>query len=326
MIGYGVLSRNVQFAYVINRLLITMLQVLISDEERTRRLALLSAPRTINLETIFPVAEFLSCWLEVIKEREWTYNYLDTGEALVSLFLAAPFMDHFHEDDILAVHGHLTALFEVFVGVDMMGKHDTRKNPLPLHVEDIHEINWVLTIPGDLAFDGGSGPIYPPGDKKWDIKWSYMSRARLRPVPTDSINWQGATPLFESTRIRPGAIVVKKPHAQELCKACDTFSAWKQSRAIIYKVEKVDHTKGVDGVVLLQPFVSLTPDDISAVGFDPSRAVYHNESQEGDLSLKRCEVPMEDIKMLELNRGKAGAMNVYADYLRAVAKQWNDLD
>jgi hypothetical protein len=259
--------------------------------------------------------EFLDCWLEVIKDREWTYNYLDTNEALVSLFLAAPFMDHFHPDDILAVHGHLTSLFSAFIGKEMSQPQANRELPLPMHPEDIHEINWTLVHnPTDSSFEPSDTCI-------WDVTWNYMSRARLKPVPVASVDWQGTTPLFESTRVKPGAIVCIPPKCWEASgepiQHENVLRDWIFTRAQTFKVEAMENifspaTGRKQVMVTLQPFVSYCPEVINPIGIPHAEIKYLYSGAEGntkpvnDLRKERMSVPFDDVKLVELNRGKAG--------------------
>lgn len=285
----------------------------VSNEEKKCRIALMSRRRTIHIDKITPIIEFLSCWLEVIKDREWTYNYLDTNEALVSLFLAAPFMDHFHEDDILTVHGHMTTLFSAFIGEDMTQNQVKLEHPLPMHPEDIHEIHWTLVRnPTNSSFESSDDSI-------WDISWNYMSRARMKPVPVEDMDWQGSTPLFECTRVKPGAIVCIPPKCWEASgepiQRDNYLRDWITSRAQTYKVESIEYkispaTGRKQTLLTLQPFMVYSPEAINPVGVSHADITYQYQSKTSgnrpDMTKERVIVPIEEVKLIELNRGKAG--------------------
>lgn len=121
----------------------------LTEADRQARCRLQSERVELEERDVAPLASFLHAWLEAVKDREWTYNYWDTREALSSLFLAAPFMDHFHEQDVLEVHGHLCALFEAFATLDMQDDAATgRQGQLPVHQERLGEIHWTLAREG----------------------------------------------------------------------------------------------------------------------------------------------------------------------------------
>ena len=333
---------------------IMLLQTSISAEDCSDRTRLLSEKIEVDITEIRPLVEFLRAWLEVVKDREWTYNYLDTGDALLSLFLAAPFLDHFNELCVLEVHTHLTDLFTTFASLDVVTRQETQiheqsKQHVPVYAEDIHEIHWILTRPNVIKNNTNSGchKNYNANDSMspllyWDITWSFMNRARLRPIgdaALSAVEWRGAMPLFDCTQIKAGAIVYRTPSMTNDAEAgkgtCTYLDDWKQCRRQTYKVEEVDHVKGS---VTVQKFVffNVQYEDFALGQSAPvlypyvataAASISSNDKELGlandsCFDMNRETFSLSDVKLLEQNRGKAGAMNVYADYIRAVGTQW----
>jgi hypothetical protein len=285
----------------------------LSREEQLKRDRLQNERVTVDEEDIAPLSAFLHAWLEVVKDREWTYNYWDTREALSSLFLAAPFMDHFDEDDVLEVHGHLSTLFEAFAVVDMQfpTTSQTSKAPLPAHPEKLCEVHWTLT---------------KVGAPSWDITWGFFCRARLRPIDETTIKWAGSVPLFQCTRIKPGAIVCEIPSFEG--KAADYLKDWQRGRSKLLKVESVRKNANGEVCVEVQPFVEFTS-QLNGPSIDavfPYSDAGCNEVGDSMAANKgsatRRTIMLDALKLVECNRGKAGAMNIYADYMRAATLSW----
>mmetsp|Transcript_14970 Transcript_14970/g.22515 ORF Transcript_14970/g.22515 Transcript_14970/m.22515 type:complete len:1308 (-) Transcript_14970:8-3931(-) len=249
----------------------------------------------IDLVDIVPMIGFLKAWLNVIKDREWTYDYTNKSDALERIFLAAPFIDFFPEEDILEVHHHLRNLYDAFTESPLADGVDKKE---PLFHDDLTEIKWL---------------IRRYGLPDWDLSWSLFSRARLRPLPKDCFRQdEGPPPVFESTRIKPGSIVcaVADPDGDPSQYPKDWFKA----RNSTYKVTRLAHTNNGNFVYLKR----FPPTD-----FDTSAL---NRLEDGYDILLRCgqseTLRLDEVELLEQNRGKAGALNVYARYLRTKAVQW----
>lgn len=76
--------------------------------------------------------------------------------------MAAPFLEHFQEQDILSVHGYLNDLYDAFTSPPVPDEQDPKQALFPDH---LLEIRWVVTR-GDMP--------------DWDVHWQLLSRARLR--------------------------------------------------------------------------------------------------------------------------------------------------
>lgn len=114
-------------------------------------------------------------------------------DALDSIFNAAPLEVYFQGEDLLLAHGALKKLYSAFVG----DVKDEKDHGMPIHPELYEEINWI---------------ICRPGLPDWTVMWSLMSRARLRPMSSKAMgNPPSPMPLFETTRVKPGAIVYQYP-------------------------------------------------------------------------------------------------------------------
>ncbi len=110
-----------------------------------------------------------------------------------SIFNNAPIEVYFEGANLLACHEFLKDLFDAFTGT----VPDGPDLGVPIFPDTIDEINWT---------------ICRRGLPNWTISWTLMSRARLRPM---SLKAQGDPKpphvLFESTRIKQGAIVHLNP-------------------------------------------------------------------------------------------------------------------
>lgn len=74
---------------------------------------------------------------------------------------------------------------------------DEKDHGMPIHPEIYEEVNWI---------------VCRRGLPDWTIIWSYMSRARLRPMSKSAMSHPPPPDcLFETTVIKPGAIVYRVP-------------------------------------------------------------------------------------------------------------------
>mmetsp|Transcript_3692 Transcript_3692/g.5713 ORF Transcript_3692/g.5713 Transcript_3692/m.5713 type:complete len:1372 (+) Transcript_3692:182-4297(+) len=239
-----------------------------------------------DMADLLPLVCFLDGWLEAIKDKEWTYNYRKKAEALESIFNAAPLEVYFQGNDLLMAHNCLKNLYDAFVGM----QEDEKDHGMPIHPELYEEINWL---------------IVRRGLPDWTVTWSYMSRARLRPMSDKAMGNPPLPPcLFESTRIKPGAIVYRVPDAD--LPPHDAPENWLAARAATYKVVRFE--RSVEGsVVRVVPWPEMDrPNGDPFDDRDPSPI---------------C-LSLQEIALIEQNRGKAGALNVYKDFLRCKAAQW----
>lgn len=111
------------------------------------------------------------------------------SESLDRLFLAAPFMDHFEGEDLLAVHTALDRLYVAFT----TPVPDGQDPKLPIYPDDIQEIEWT---------------VKRKNCPNWSVIWSHISRSKLRPMsPADIGDTTSPPALFDVVQITPGAIV-----------------------------------------------------------------------------------------------------------------------
>ena len=223
------------------------------------------------------------------------HSFNSSREALNCIFTAAPFTDYFEEADLVPVFRHLNALFNAFMNpVPAEVPSTPAATPLqpdfqppsateaPCHFDDLSEITWILKR---------------DGLPDWNVTWSYFSRARVRVVPHEKLIKDGPKTVFESTRIVPGSIVYRLPDRDG--PAADYTEEWLAARAAPMKVLRFEDTK--DG-----RFVYVTKFVVDSIDTAVVPPCYR----------------LDQIALLEQNRGKAGALNVYADYLRCKAIQW----
>jgi hypothetical protein len=113
-----------------------------------------------------------------------------------SIFNAAPLEVYFQGTDLLLAHSCLKNLYDAFVG----DVKDGKDHGMPMHPEIYEEVNWV---------------ICRRGLPDWTVSWSYMSRARLRPMSQSAMSHPPPPEcLFETTVIKPGAIVYRRPDTE----------------------------------------------------------------------------------------------------------------
>lgn len=160
----------------------------------------------------------------------------------------------------------------------------------------------------------------------WSIHWQYLSRARLRPLTATQFKDATSPPVeYVSTRIKPGTIVFennfltkssgKRGTLQPENAALDILDQYLDSRRHAYKVLDII---GQDAIVIPFPTkqTSPTPTPTSSTR-SPSAA-----APSTSIKLQTKTIPVAKLKLLEMNRGKAGAMNTYADILRIKAMQY----
>lgn len=245
----------------------------------------------VDVADIVPLLSFLHHWLSVLKDREWTYDYRNTASALDSIFLAAPFLEIFDAEDIVEVHSLMVELYDVFTGTPVADPPDPK---LPINGDDMIELRWVFKR-SDLP--------------DWNIHWQYYSRARLRPLEYGQFrDPPGPRAEFVTTRIKPGAIVYQTVESRAPAPG-DLMDRFLETRRYPFKVTSMRGDR-----VTVSPF----PHIFEGEEDKPSRKGLPSTPP----------VSVNNFRLLEQNRGKAGAMNAYADILRAKAMQWiveNDL-
>lgn len=251
----------------------------------------------VDVVDIVPLISFLHHWLEVIKDREWTFDYRNTQSALDSIFLSAPFLEIFDEEDIVDVHKLLIEVYDVFTGLPTPDLPDPKS---PINGDDLLEIRWVFRrheLPD------------------WSIHWQYLSRARLRPLTSEQFRDPTSPPVeYVSTRIKPGTIVYendilspssgKRGTLQPENTGIDILDQFLDSRRHTYKVLDII---GKDAIV---------------IPFPPKQTGNSGGAGNSSIKMHTKTISLHKLKLLEMNRGKAGAMNTYADILRIKAIQF----
>lgn len=232
---------------------------------------------TLELSDIEPLVSFLDGWLEEIKLNEWAYNYDNKLEGFENLFFAAPFMHFFEGQDMIAVH---EAIDELYASFSRGGVPDDKDPKRPVYPDDVVEVQWNIRREG-----------YP----NWTVIWSLASRTRLRAMTREAANdLEGPPPVYESTRIKPGAIVQCKVYKPPAAFAVDAFF---KARKTLYKVVRIENMKKGPAAYLTK----FPPDnDVTLVG----------------------PYPVAQLELIEKNRGKTGSLNFFNNYLRARAFQW----
>lgn len=108
------------------------------------------------------------------------------------LFLAAPFIDHFIGEDLLAVH---TALDRLYVAFTSQAPDDMDLKA-PIFPDDFQEVEWT---------------VKRKNSPDWTVVWSLIGRSKLRPMTQEQIgDTTSPPPLFDVVQIIPGAIVYCK--------------------------------------------------------------------------------------------------------------------
>lgn len=114
------------------------------------------------------------------------------SESLDRLFLAAPFIDHFHGEDLLAVHTALDRLYVAFTST-IPDDIDLKQ---PIYPDDFQEVEWT---------------VRRKNCPDWTVVWSLIGRSKLRPMSQADIgDTTSPPPLFDVIRIIPGSIVYCK--------------------------------------------------------------------------------------------------------------------
>lgn len=136
--------------------------------------------------------------------------------------------------------------------------------------------------------------IKRPNLPDWTICWCIASRARLIPMKREKCaDNSGPEPRFECTRIKPGAIVYEFSDVTDggLNLVRDYFL----SRQKIFKVVSVDGN------------------NISVTSWPPNPDLPQDYPRR---------LSLDNVALLEKNRGKTGALNFFADYLRVFTLEW----
>lgn len=108
------------------------------------------------------------------------------------LFLAAPFIDHFSGEDILAVHTALDRLYVAFT-TSVPDDADPKE---PIYPDDFQEVEWT---------------VKRKNSPDWTVVWSLIGRSKLRPMSQADVGDKTSPPpLFDVVKIIPGAIVYCK--------------------------------------------------------------------------------------------------------------------
>ena len=97
---------------------------------------------------------FVPAWLFIFPCL--SKEYIFCSDALERIFLAAPFIDFFPEEDILEVHHHLRNLYDAFTESPLADGVDKKE---PLFHDDLTEIKWL---------------IRRYGLPDWDLSWRYV--------------------------------------------------------------------------------------------------------------------------------------------------------
>jgi hypothetical protein len=206
-------------------------------------------------------------------------------------------MVHFKGEHMLAAHAALEALYDAFDRT--RGVKDEPDPKRPYHPDEVSEVEWVLRR--DKLPD-------------WTVIWTYASRARLRELPREKINDpHGPDPVYQSTRIKPGAIVYRLPPSD--VRAEYAPMAFFRARRAMYKVDfiKRDPATKIEMAHLI-PFYH------SSAAFKPD--IETGEEGKSEEAFAHTVIPLDELVLLEKNRGKTGALNFFNDYLRAKTYKW----
>jgi hypothetical protein len=221
--------------------------------------------------------------------------------AIEKLFFASPFMTYFQGEHMIAVHAALDALYTSF-STPLKDESDPRQ---PFHPDEVSEVEWVLRR---------------ENQPDWTVIWSFASRARLREMKrTDIKDPFGPDPVYQSTRIKPGAIVYHKPDPFVLAEYIPL--TYFRARQSLFKVDYIKRgagaTSGKDLVYLI-PF----PTKSSTAEKDVEQA-HSGATADARSTNIHWIFPLEELALLEMNRGKTGALNFFNEYLRAKTAKWS---
>jgi hypothetical protein len=142
-----------------------------------------------DMADLLPLICFLDGWLEAIKDREWTFNYLKKREGIEQIFNVAPLEVYFNDTDLLMAHNCLKNLFDSFVGM----LDDEENDKIPMFAEKYDEINWI---------------VERRGLPDWTITWSLLVAPAC--VPSRSQPWA----------ILPSRTLSSSPRASSLERLC----------------------------------------------------------------------------------------------------------
>ena len=136
-----------------------------------------------------------------------------------------------------------------------------------------------------------------------------MARARLRNTPREKFGETfGPAPFFESVRIKPGAIVYRLPPDDVVPEKA--MNVLMHARSELYKVLELYNNNEYGRPI---KFVKLVP--FSKKPLPPPKTKEESPGQ-------AIAVPLSSVSLIELNRGKTGALNFFMDMLRAKTRQW----
>lgn len=245
-----------------------------------------------NMADILPLVTLLHGWMTEMKENEWTFDYHQPKLALDKLFFACPFMRTFETKYILPVHAAVMELYDAFTKT-VKDEPDPKQ---PVQPDDINEVEWI---------------IQRSGMPDWTVVWSFASRSRLRELKRENINDPyGPDAVYNNVRIKPGAIIYQKVPYHI---APDFYPMLLfESRSNTLKVDKIVNTP--DGkMVYAYPFPLRSTTDVEA-------AVDNDVKLDESIPVA---LPLDQVSLLEKNRGKTGALNFFNDYLRARTVQWS---
>jgi len=270
----------------------------------------------VNIDEMLPIICFLNGWLEIIKSHDSTYNKTDPIDALKSIFNLAPYRQYFPVDSLDDIQEFLLDLYECFNGNQKRAGHGpwpyggsyTREEGLPhrhIRRDDYYERMWC---------------IKRPGLPQWQLAWSYFSRARLLKLnvdeyPQDYLHLSGP-------RVEKGAVVYLKI-ADDIDPSF-AMDKWFDHRAQTYRIVD-DQNITPDGTLLkLEEWPILPRDDLAMEEGDGGVNGEGQGEGEGHPTYKPEVIlrPREMVTLIERNKGKAGALNVYIEFLRLRANKW----
>jgi hypothetical protein len=207
-------------------------------------------------------------------------------------------MTHFKGQHMLAVHAALDALYTAFT-TTLKDEPDPKR---PYHPDEVSEVEWVL---------------HRENLPDWTVVWTYASRARLRELRRSEFkDPAGPSPVYQTTRIKPGAIVYRVPPHD--VKAEFAPMVYFRTRQILYKVKYVETGFFAPANAHLIPFCPMKAS--SAQGKDLERG--GRAPPAFGANCKEVIIPISELVLVEKNRGKTGALNFFNEYLRAKTFRW----
>jgi hypothetical protein len=227
--------------------------------------------------------------------------------ALEKLFFACPYISHFKGEHMVAVHAALQNLYVAFT-TTVKDEPDPKR---PYHLDEVSEVEWVL---------------HRENLPDWTVVWSFASRARLREMKRSDIkDPTGPDPVYQSTRIKPGAIVYRTPPKDVIPEYVPMV--WFRARQNLYKVNYIEPKTKMVHLIPFCPAKQAANDPTAAPGAESSTI---KDLESGGVrkswftgkSGKEMIVPLDELLLIEMNRGKTGALNFYNDYLRVKTVRW----